>query len=170
MARITMLFGYVFNITIVSALVNIIISLKETQVRGYFWSILFPLAAITIILVFMRVPAVHAWGDRLLRKLAGRFIRRERRNSIQLLDYIGDGSIAQIELVTIPEALQGIPLSKTGLKNDNNILVMLIEHKGEKAVPAKADTVFREEDHLTVFGDYNTLCKIFEANELFTND
>ena len=63
LARITMLFGYVFNITIVSAFVNVFLSLKMAQVGNYAPAVLIPLGVMAIILVFIRVPAVHAWGD-----------------------------------------------------------------------------------------------------------
>ena len=70
LARITMLFGYVFNITIVSAFINVFLSLKLSQVEHYYLGILIPLAVVAIIFVFIRVPAVRAWGDGLLQKLA----------------------------------------------------------------------------------------------------
>ena len=76
LARITMLFGYVFNITIVSALVNVFLSLKLTQIGHYYFGLLIPLAAVVLIFVFLRVPAVHAWGDGLLEKLADRMLGR----------------------------------------------------------------------------------------------
>ena len=170
MARITMLFGYVFNITIVSALVNIFISLKITQLDGYLGGLLIPMAAVAIIIIFIRVPVVRAWGGQILQKLAGRFVRGELSNSIEILDYIGTDSIAQVKLYTVPEALRDVPLFQTGLKNENNILVMLIERGGKKAVPATAETVFLEGDVLTVFGDYKTLCREFEARERFTDN
>ena len=170
MARITMLFGYVFNITIVSALVNIFFSLKVSQVGGYFGTLLILLAALAIILVFMRVPAVHAWGDRILKRFADRVIGGERANRVMLIDYIGQGSIAQVDLHVVPESLKDVPLSQTGLKQDHNILVMLVEAHGGKADPPTADTVFRAEDRLTVFGDYSTICRVFEARERFSDE
>ena len=72
LARITMLFGYVFNITIVSAFINVFLSLKLSQVEHYYLGILIPLAVVAVIFVFIRVPAVRAWGDGLLQKLADR--------------------------------------------------------------------------------------------------
>lgn len=170
LARITMLFGYVFNITIVSALVNLFFSLKLTQVGGYFGSLLILLTAIAVIIVFVRVPAVRSWGAEKLKKIAGRFLREERSNSIMLLDYIGQDSIAQVVLHTVPENLIGVPLSASGLKNEQGILVMLIERAGGKAVPAGADTVFEQGDQLTVFGDYGAVCRAFEARERFADE
>ena len=43
-----MLFGYVFNITIVSAFVNVFLSLKLVQVENYFGAVLIPLAAVML--------------------------------------------------------------------------------------------------------------------------
>ena len=48
LARITMLFGYVFNITIVSAFINVFLSLKVAQVEDYLLVVLIPLAVIAI--------------------------------------------------------------------------------------------------------------------------
>ena len=169
LARITMLFGYVFNITIVSVFINVFLSLKLTDFKNYF-SILIPIFAAAIIITFMRVPKVRAWGDRIIERIAGRLTRRDSSNSVLLLDYIGEDSISQVTLYEVPAALRDVPLSETGLKQELNILVMLVEHKGEKPEPATAQTVFLPEDKLTVFGDYRTISKVFEAKERFTDN
>lgn len=169
LARITMLFGYVFNITIVSAFINVFFSLKLSQVENYYLGVLIPLAAVAIIFIFMRVPRVRAWGDGLLQRAADRIIGQENTfNNVLLLDYIGADSIALVTLNHIPEEYRGVPLSKTGLRADTGILVMLVEKKGEKAKAAGADTVFETGDKLTVFGDYATIRRSFHARERFT--
>lgn len=170
LARITMLFGYVFNITIVSALVNVFLSLKLTQIGHYYFGLLIPLAAVVLIFIFLRVPSVRAWGDGLLEKLADRMLgRTDSFNTVQLLDHIGSDSIALVVLNHIPEEYRGVPLSKLGLKADTGILVMLVEHPGEKPTAAGADTVFITGDKLTVFGNYAVICKTFHAKERFAD-
>ncbi len=167
LVRITMLFGYVFNITIVSALINVFLSLKQSQVEHYFLGILIPLAAVAVIFVFIRVPAVRSWGDDMLSRLADRVLRRDSSNSALILDYIGKDSIALVSLKTVPEEMREKPLSRLDLKTRDNILVMLLEREGRKAEPARADTVFADGDKLTVFGDYKTICSVFQASESF---
>ena len=130
LARITMLFGYVFNVTIVSAFINVFLSMKLVQVGYEFLSLLIPLAAVAVIFIFMRVPKIHAWGDNLLRSTADRiFDRQETFNA-----------------------------------------VMLVERNGGKPEARQADTVFEPGDKLTVFGDYQTICKTFHAREHFADD
>ena len=168
LARITMLFGYVFNITIVSAFINVFFSLKVSELAADLVSSLIPLLVILFIVAFMRVPAIRSWGDRLIEKLAGRIIHRGIANTIWIMDYIGQESIAQVTLNEVPEELQDKSLAESGLKADHNILVMLVESQGAKAQPATAATVFQAGDKLTVFGDYATISRVFHARERFS--
>ena len=170
LARITMLFGYVFNITIVSAFINVFLSLKQSQVEHFYIGILIPLVVAAIIFVFMRVPRVRAWGDRVLQRAADRLIgRTDSFNTVLLLDYIGSDTIALVTLNQIPEEYQGVSLADTRLRAGTGILVMLVEKPGQKPAPAGADTVFAVGDQLTVFGDYAAICKAFHARERFAD-
>ena len=169
LARITMLFGYVFNVTIVSAFVNVFISLKLSQAQSFF-PVLIPLGAVAVIFVFIRFPIVRAWADRQLERLVNRVFRGDEGNSVMPLDYIGKDSIALVTIRHIPEEYQDVPLSQTGLRADTGILVMLVESKEGKVAPAGPDTVFRLGDKLTVFGDYATICRTFHARERFSED
>ena len=170
LARITMLFGYVFNITILSAFINVFFSLKKGQFENFFVGILIPLAAVAVIFIFMRVPKVRAWGDNLLQSTADRyFMRMETFNAVLLMDYIGGDSIARVTLMHIPEEYRGKTLAETRLRAETGILVMLVERSGGKNVAARADTVFEVGDKLTVFGDYRAICRTFHAREHFAD-
>ena len=171
LAQITMLFGYVFNITIVSAFINVFISMKVTVLRDEVIGLLIPLATIALIFIFMRVPKVHAWGENLLHRIADRvFDRKETFNAVMLIDNISTESIAQVTLRHIPEEYKGMTLADTHLRADTGIMVMLVERGNSKPVPAGADTVFEPGDKLTVFGDYQTICNAFHAREHFADD
>jgi hypothetical protein len=168
LARITMLFGYVFNITIVTAFINVFLTMKLSQVGYHFLSFLIPLGTAALIFIFMRVPKIHAIGDTLLRRLADRaFERKEAFNAVMLIDNISSESIAQVTLRHIPEEYQGLSLAETRLRAETGILVMLVERPGSKAEPAGPDTVFAVGDNLTVFGDYASICRTFHAKESF---
>lgn len=171
LARVTMLFGYAFNITIVSAFINVFLSMKTSRAENEVVGFLIPLGTVALIFVMMRVPKVHAWADNLLRRLADRiFERKESFNAVMLVDHIGSESIAQVMLRHIPGQYQGVSLAGTRLRAETGILVMLVEHRGGKLAPAGADTVFETGDRLTVFGDYQTICKTFHAREHFADD
>lgn len=169
LARMIMLFGYVFNVTFISALINVFISLKSSeQTFSHIVGSIFPLIAIAIIFLFMRMPKVHTWGENMLELLVGKLMKTGCENTTFLLDYIGEDSIVQVVLKQVPELFVGKPLSQTGLKANHNILVMLVDRG--KAVPASADTVFQPGDKLTVFGNYKAICAVFRAQEQRTPD
>lgn len=167
LARITMLFGYVFNITVVSAFINVFLSLKASQVGGYIAGVLIPLATLAVLIIVTRIPAVKAWIGNLVRKAAGRLSKDDSVNTVMLIDHIGKGSIAQVALVTVPPELEGVPLFRSGLKEEKNILVMLVEDSAGRIEPPHKDTVFESGNKLTVFGDYAEICRTFDAKEHF---
>ncbi len=164
LARIIMLFGYVFNITFISALINVFLTLKASdRTLHHIVGQIIPLIAAAIIFLFIRIPRIHTWGENLLELLAGRLVNRGRDNSAFLLDYIGEDSIVQVVLKQVPQKFVGKRLADTGIKSEHNILVMLVDR--DKTTPATADTVFQVGDKLTVFGNYATVCRVFEAQE-----
>ena len=171
LGRATMLFGYAFNVTIVSAFINVFLSMKVIQVGYQFFGFLIPLGTVALIFICMRVPKIHAWGENLLQRIADRAIyRRETFNAVMQLDSIGAETIAQVTLRHIPEEYQGLSLAETRLSAETGILVMLVEHKGGKTMAARAGTVFEIGDKLTVFGNYKTICKTFHAREHFADE
>ena len=169
LARVTMLFGYVFNVTIVSTFVNVFFSMKITEIRHDIAGMIIPTLAAVIIIVFMRNPQVRAWGDRLLSGFAGKLVHEEVANSILILDYIGQGTIAAVNLRRVPEGMQGRNLAELDLRRRHNLLVMLVD-RGGRTEPASAETAFLAGDKLTVFGDYKSICAAFEAKERFAEE
>jgi len=167
LAQITMLFGYVFNVTIVSAFVNVFLSLKLNQIDNFFMGVLIPLGVAALIIVLMRVRFIRKRIDRAFEKLAGRIMHQESDNTILLMDYIGKDSIAQVSLKEVPAELEGKTLAESGLKTKHNILVMLVERGGLKVEAANAGTIFAPGDKLTVFGQYKTISSVFNAKERF---
>ena len=170
LARITMLFGYVFNLTIVSALINMFVSIQITQLKARMFSMLIPAAAVIAMLLLSRVRGIRGKIEHLIERLINRkFDGSVVYNGIVQLDQIGKESIAQVRLKLVPADMRDKTLAELALKREHNILVMLIEHGGRPPQAAGADTVFSTGDRLTLFGDYQTICKVFRAKELFSD-
>ena len=136
LARITILFGYVFNLTIVTVIINAFLALRLSQAEHEFLAVLAPLGSVALIFAFIRSPKMRAWSDEKLEKLADTYFGRETGNTVMLLDYIGDNSIAQVRLKSVPEELRDKPLSASGLRESEGLTVLLIEHPGETPEPA----------------------------------
>ena len=171
LARYTMLFGYVFNITILSAFINVFLSMKVVQAEQQFIGFLIPLGTLAVIFILMRVPQIRGKLDNWIRRIADRiFDRHETFNAVMLIDNISTETIARVTLRHIPDEYRGLTLADTRLRADTGITVMLVERNGGKPEAPHANTVFEIGDKLTVFGDYKTICKSFHAKEHFTDD
>lgn len=171
LARVTMLFGYVFNITILSAFINVFLSMKVVQAEQQFIGFLIPLGTLAVIFILMRVPKIRGKLDDWIRRIADRiFDRHETFNAVMLIDNISTETIARVTLRHIPDEYRGLTLADTRLRADTGITVMLVERNGGKPEAPHANTVFEIGDKLTVFGDYKTICKSFHAKEHFTDD
>ena len=170
LATIAILFGFVFNITIVSVLINVFMSLNEARIGSTFFGILVPLAAVAAVLILSKTRRVRKWLDRRIETTADRLAGDSERNSILIVDEIGTDCIAQVLLKTVPEAYRDKPLAEMDLKREKNILVLLVERKDTKPTTASARTVFLSGDRLIVFGHYDTICTAFCAREKLGDD
>ena len=166
LARSIMLFGYVFNITVITALINVFIATKNAMEQA-FMGVFLPIAVVALLFALIRIPFIKSRLDGLLMLLAGRVMNRDASNSVVIIDHIDSESIAQVLLKTVPVEFVGKTLAQMDLRNSGNILVMLVEHKKGKAEPAVAETAFLSGDKLTVFGNYKDICRIFHAKEQF---
>lgn len=167
LARLLMLFGYVFNISVVSAFINVFLSMKTAQVGGYVVSFLIPIGAVALVFGLTRIKPIRAFINKRIEKFAGNIVKSKTVNTVMLIDHIGKGTIAQVVVNEVPAFLDGKPLCQTGIKEQLNILVMLVEHSDLTIEAPSAHTVFVKGDKLTVFGDYKTICKVFNAKERF---
>lgn len=168
LARITMLFGYVFNVTIVSALVNVFVSVKTVEMGHFVLSMLIPFAAIAAVFALTRFRRVRDWVDRRIERIADRYGSDAASNGVMVIDQFGSQTVARVTLHTVPEAMRGKTLAKMGLKPKRNILVLAVEHVDGNTESPSADTCFAFGDRVTVFGDYAAICKTFNAKERFT--
>ena len=168
LARVTILFGYVFNLTVVTTFINVFLSLRLSQVEHELLAFLIPLAALALIFAGIRIPRVRIAMDRRLERLADRYFGVELGNTVMLMDHIGSSEIAQVTVRQLPETMRDKQLSELDLR-DHGLMVLLIEHGGEPE-PALGTSVLRDGDRLTVFGNYAAICRVFRAKERFSDD
>lgn len=170
LARNTMLFGYVFNITFVSVVVNVFLSVGVGGIGSSVLSMLIPLAAVTAVLVFAKTREVRVWLDRKIERAADKFGNNRNLNSVMRIDELGIQCICRVSLKFVPEDLEGKTLSQLALKPKRKILVLMVEHADRSNEDPGAKTVFLPGDRITVCGEYRQICRVFRARERFSDD
>lgn len=56
---------------------------------------------------------------------------------------------------------------ESGLRNIHSIIVLFVESDDGSPNDVHADTILKENDRITVLGDYNAICNVFKTKELF---
>ena len=162
LARATMLFGYIFTITIVSTTVNFFMSLSKNEIE----SVLFILPIVlTLALCFHYIHRSHFFKtmfDSWIERLGNRIMFGIYSNPVVLVEDYGDMVVAQIYLHQVPHVLEGVPLSESVLMSKYNIMVMMVKNKNGEALQANADTVLKSEDIIMVLGKRKNVREVFE--------
>ncbi len=170
LARITVLFGYVFNITFVSTVVNVFLSAGTGGFGSSILSMLIPLATLAAVLSLSRIREVRIWLDRKIERAADSFGSNRGVNGVTRIDELGPQTIARVSVKTVPEEMVDKTLSQLALKPKRDILVLMVEHIDRTNENPTAKTVFQPGDRVTVCGDYRQICKVFQARERFSDD
>ena len=162
LARMTMIFGYAFTVTIVSSLVNFIIAMNNSEIRNIWPASL----AVLSILIFLRIvkkhPIIKSKFDRLIEKLGNKCIFGKFSNVIVVLDSYDENVLAEIILTNIPEKLKDKTVGDVDLNQHYNINVMLLKREYDYMRPINANTILQEGDTIVVFGDYKNIRQLFE--------
>ena len=170
LARITVLFGYVFNITFVSTVVNVFLSAGAGGFGSSVLSMLIPLATLAAVLSLSRTREVRMWIDRRIERAADSFGSNRNANGVMRIDELGPQTIARVSIKTVPEDLDEKTLSQLALKPKWDILVLMVERADRTTENPTAKTVFRAGDRVTVCGDYRKICQVFQARERFSDN
>ena len=72
LTQVTMLFGYVFNVTIVTAFVNVFLSMKSSQFDNYLYGLMIPISIAVFIILITKVGPIRVRIDRVFEKIAGK--------------------------------------------------------------------------------------------------
>ena len=170
LARAIMMFGYVFNITFVSAFVNIFLTLKQSEITDIFYDIAVPVGVMLALIIFIRIPKIREMMDELIKTIIEKIHQNKNYNPLTIIENIEGKSIVTVKLNKIPEDLENKTLLDSGLKNKHNIIVLLIETKNHEINDVHANTIMKTGDIVTMYGDYHKICKVFNAKELYADE
>ncbi len=161
MARTVMLFGYIFSITIVSAFINLILSLPADAAHEVVPVLVVVSAVFVAFLVIKRIPAVKNALNAKLEKAGRKLIYGKQGNTIIYLDEFRRGALVKVELKTVPDALAGKTLGQMQLKEGHGIHIVLVEDAEEAQIQVDDATVLKEGWSIVVFGPFQDIQKVF---------
>lgn len=161
LAKATMLFGYIFTVTIMSTIVNFFMTVGKSELKQL--TVLMPSLLLILILfqLIRKSGFFKNWFDKTIEKLGNRIMFGSDKNPVVLLDDYGNMVVAHIYLQKVPEILHGKTLSESGLMQKHNLMVMMVKTNNGEATQATADTILHNEDIVMVLGNRKKIREIF---------
>ena len=86
-----------------------------------------------------------------------------KENYVTLIDNYGSDAMAEVEIHNLPEMLKDKKLFQSQIKTVYNLNVIMIK-RDERPIPVTKDTIIEDSDTIVVFGNYNSIKKIFLDN------
>lgn len=156
--ELMMLFSYIFNISIVSTLVNIIISSAGPAINELIIGIVLTIINFLIIALLNKSTKVKSKLENLIKKIATN-VRKKRKNPISVYDTLGDKVIAEINVLKINNNMNNINTKKLKEKYDIQVLVI---KRGEQVISSiEPNITINYNDIVIVFGKMRNIKKIF---------
>jgi len=162
LALATMLFGYAFTVTILSAMVNVFMSIKTPDLESLFIAVPV-LALILIVFFFIRKSTyLNTKFDSWVERVGNELMFGKKANEILLVEEYGKTVVAHVYLHTVPKILKEVTLAQSRIMPEHHVMVMMVKPPEGEAKQANAHTILHENDTIMVMGDRKVIREIFE--------
>lgn len=159
--QIMILFSYIFNISIVSTIVNLFISTNDTSINEFLIGIILTIFNIILLIGLNKSTRIRRVFDNMILKIEKRK-KRKKINQISIYDYYGNKVIAEVNIIDLHDKIINLNIEKIKELYDIQILVV----KRGSNIISEIDNNFKiqEKDILLVFGNYKNIKRLFRRN------
>lgn len=165
LAGIAMVFGYIFSLIVVSTIVNIFMDMSASEINTF--AGLSGVLSVTFFVVFalVRFKKANKLLDRLIDRIYHR-LHKKNINHITVMDTLGSNIIANIHLSLPPESIVNKPLKHSGLKQDFDIQILLIDRNGEVLEHIDGETHLLPNDSIIVLGKEKAILQFLDQHDM----
>lgn len=159
LTQIMILFSYIFNISIVTTIVNVFISSEDTNIWEIKIGILLTIINFILLLILNKASKIRTAFDNFVKKTATK-VREKRNNPISIYDYYGDKIIAEVTILKLNEKISKLNTSK--LKENYNIDLLAIRRGEETISDLRLIDSIDINDVLLLFGEPKKIKSLFK--------
>ncbi|MBC3889923.1 hypothetical protein GH810_16605 [Acetobacterium paludosum] len=160
LARIMMVFGYLFAVTGVSILVNLFIRSSGDQFNG--WTIVYSISFLVIIIIITRSKWIIGKFDRLVERLARNKPKGAFCNNVRILEMVHDKLIAEIFITCIPPEINEKTLLEMNFRHTYKLNVLLIKRGNTIIDHVIATDQIKQGDRIFVYGPKDKIMDLFK--------
>ncbi len=160
-AKLTIIFGYLFTVIIMSCVVNIFLSLSNSEIQDMWGAVIVGVISISLLLIFNRSRFVRKFIDKKIETIGKKIMFGKNVNQIVLIDIYEENVMAEISLAKLPEGLVDVKLKDSRLKEDYKIQLIILKRKGVSKSILNGEEILEQDDIIVVFGNYTNIKLLF---------
>ncbi len=160
--QIMILISYIFNISIVSTIVNIFMSTSNTEWTEILIGMGLTILNIILLIGLNKSSKIRRVFDNIVLKI-GKKKRNKKINPISIYDYYGNKVIAEVRVTELHKKITDLDVVK--LKKLYNIQLLVIKRGSLILSDIDESIKVQDKDVLLVFGDYKEIKKLFSNNQ-----
>lgn len=162
LAIVCMITGTIFNVIIISFIINLISSFATNEVLNDQIVTIFIILGVAIaIIIFLKLPFIARLLEKVIEKIARFVIYRDKNsNVLTMLDSYGKNAIVEIYINNIPELLKNKTLAESNFKSQYNLNLLILKRRN-RTIEITKDTVIQNKDEIVVFGNRQRIKDLF---------
>ena len=163
LTQILILFSYLFNITIVSTIINLFISTSNVTAEELIIGVILTLTNIILLIILNKATRVRKFFDIIIRNIEIKRMEK-RKNPMSIYDRYGDKVIAEVVLIKMNNKLKNTNVMK--INKEYGIQILVIK-RGEEIISNLNEKInLKEGDVLLVFGAEKLIRKVLVRNNI----
>ncbi len=167
LATITILFGYIFAVSIVSMLINAMITYEKSGNQSPIATGVIIISFIVLLLVIKRIPFLRDRFDNLIKVAGARFMFSASSNPLLVLDYYGERAIVEIRITEVPEPFVDKTLMESGMQANFGLQIFVIKRANETKHVVGPNDMLLPGDRVVMFGTLSTIHELFSMQPSF---
>ena len=169
LAIICMITGIIFNVMIISFIINLISSFSSNvMTEDLVLHTTIILGVAVALIVISKIPPFAKLLEKMTEGFARRLIyRNKHENTLTMLDLYGRDAIVEVYINNVPEALKDKTLEESELKSRYRINLLMLKRKN-RTIEITKNTVIQKNDEIVVFGSRQAIKDLFtyKTNEV----
>ena len=156
------LFSYIFNISIVTTIVNIFISYDNTTLSEGGIGIILTAVNIALLIILNKSTKIRKTFDNIVKNIALK-ANTKKVNPVSIYDYYGNKVIAEITINKLNNQIEKLNLEK--LKKEYDIQLLVVKRGNDVISELDPKLKIQDNDILLVFGNLKKIKNLFKKKK-----
>ncbi|MGL4997579.1 MAG: TrkA C-terminal domain-containing protein [Cetobacterium sp.] len=168
LAFITILFGYIFSVTIVSMILNFFMRLTGEDSFQLIVKVI--VAIISLIIIWyslLKVNFVKNNFDNFIAQIGIKAMFKNQHNPIMVLGVFKTEVVAEVSITNTPEELLNKELKNSHVRSYYNLQILTVIKDDDRSEPVTGDTILEKGDKIIIFGTLKNIKKLFIKEKQF---